>query len=218
MLYFYSGTDREKARRAMMAEVERVAKKGKAALVRITDANAAEDVRAALAGGGMFGGERVLVFEGVLAGNGAREELLAALPELAASDERVFWYEEKPDADARKKIEKHAEKSARFDAPPAARDSAVFALANALQRGDKKALWLGLMREYAKGSAPEMVHGVLFWGAKQMFLKSGRNAAARGRAAALVAELAALPHEARRRGAELEYALERFVLSERVLQ
>jgi UDP-N-acetyl-D-mannosaminuronic acid transferase (WecB/TagA/CpsF family) len=74
-------------------------------------------------------------------------------------------------------------------------------------------LWVGLMREYAKGSAPEAVHGLLFWGAKQMVLKARSDAeAARGRA--LAAALAALPHESRRKGEDLSYALERFALTE----
>ena len=65
------------------------------------------------------------------------------------------------------------------------------------------------MQEIAKGGAPEAIHGVLFWGAKDAFLKSGGTDA---RIRQLVADLAALPHEARRRGEDMEYALERFIL------
>jgi hypothetical protein len=57
-----------------------------------------------------------------------------------------------------------------------------------------------------------MLHGTLFWAAKQMVLKP-RGASDSLRGKKLVAELAALPHEARRSGEDLEYALERFVLS-----
>jgi hypothetical protein len=86
-------------------------------------------------------------------------------------------------------------------------------MANALRKSDKKALWVGYMRELEKGSAPEMVHGVLFWAAKDMLLKAGRDVATHNYATKLVAHLAELPHEARRRGEDLEYALERFLLS-----
>jgi hypothetical protein len=69
-----------------------------------------------------------------------------------------------------------------------------------------------------RDEAPEAIHGVLFWGAKDMFLKSlpaGRQdaSAEHERAGTLVAELSELPHEARRRGFDLEYALERYILS-----
>ena len=89
----------------------------------------------------------------------------------------------------------------------------MFALANALRRADKKALWVGYQRELAKGGAPEAILGVLFWAAKDMFIKSKEGTRESNRAKKLVAELAELPHEARRNGFDLEYALERFVLS-----
>ncbi|MFZ2887333.1 MAG: hypothetical protein WA021_05950 [Minisyncoccia bacterium] len=211
MIYLYLGTDREKARAKMGAAIEKVVKK--AEIVRITDAHSIEDLKAALQGGGMFGGKRVLVFEGVCVNPELCEVFLDSLERLSKSDEDVFVYEEKPLAELRKKLEKHAETVEKFDAPKKERDSSIFAMANALRAADKKNLWVGYMREIEKGSAPEAVHGVLFWAAKDMLLKSGRDAAAGKRAASLVALLAELPHEARRRGEDLEYALERFLLA-----
>jgi hypothetical protein len=210
MIHLYLGTDRDKARAKMNAAVEKAAKK--AEVVRITDAHTVEDLKAALQGGGMFGGKRVLVFEGVCTNLDLCDVFLDSLERLARSDEDVFVFESKPLADLRKKLEKHAETVEKFDAPAKERDASVFAMANALRKHDKKTLWVAYMREVAKDNAPEMIHGVLFWAAKDMFLKSS-DAAARTRAAALVASLAELPHEARRRGEPMEYALERFVLS-----
>ena len=194
----------------MSADIGKV--KG-ADVVRITDANSVEDLNASMQGGGMFGGKRVLVFEGVCVNPELCEILLESLERLSQSDEEVFVYEEKLLADLRKKLEKYAESVEKFEAPKKERDASIFVMANALRAGDKKALWVGYMREIAKGSAPEAIHGVLFWGAKDIFLKSGENTAARTRAANLVAQLAELPHAARRRGEDLEYALERFTLS-----
>lgn len=204
-MYLYIGTDREKARQKMNA----AAKKSDGSVVRITDANSLEDLKAALQGGGMFVEARTLVFENVCIIDEMREELMRALPQLAATKESVFIYEEKPLADLKKKLEKHAERTEKFDAPKKERDASIFALANALRSGNKKALWVSYMKEIAKGTPPEAAHGVLFWGVKDAFLKGGeKDARIRG----LIAELAALPHEARRRGEDLEYALERFVL------
>lgn len=209
MLYLYLGTDREKARSKMNVAIEKAAKK--ADVVRITDAHTVEDLKASMQGGGMFGGKRVLVFEGVCTNADLCDVFLDSLDHLAKCEEEVFVFESKPLADLRKKLEKYAETVEKFDAPAKERDAGVFAMANALRKRDKKTLWVAYMREVAKGNVPEMIHGVLFWAAKDMVLKSQGGEAARART--LVAALAELPHEARRRGEPMEYALERFVLS-----
>ncbi len=210
MIYLFSGTDRQVARVALDAAL----KKQKGAIVRVSDAHSLADLSAVLAGKGMFGEERTIVLDGITSGGNAeaREVLLAALPVLKKSSEHFYLLEGSLDAATRKMIEKYAERSERFDMKKKPEDKTIFALANALQRKDKKALWVGLMREYAKGSAPEAVHGLLFWGAKQMALKA-RGQAELARAHLLLAHLAELPHEARRTGEDASYSLERFVLS-----
>ena len=208
MLHLYIGTDREKARAKMRADVGEV--KG-AEIVRITDAHTVDDLKTALQGGGMFGEKRALVFESVCEIPDMREIFLESLGRLSKSDEDVFIYEEKPLADVRKRLEKYAGSVEKFDAPKKERDKSIFKMADALRAGDKKALWVSYMRELQKGSAPEAVHGILFWGAKDTFLKSSGNA--RRRAGRLAAELAELPHEARRSGFDLEYALEHYLLT-----
>jgi len=181
--------------------------------VRITDANSVVDLRAALMGGGMFGSKRTLVFEGLSANEEMLGIVLASLGAMRGSEENFFVFEERPDAALRKTLEKHAEKSERFDAPKMKEGASIFSLANALKRADKKALWIGLEREFAAGGAPEAIHGVLFWGAKQMLLAAREGSAERRRGMKLVAELAELPHESRRNNLPLEYALLRFALS-----
>jgi hypothetical protein len=206
MLYFYSGTDTDKARIALNDALEKIAKK--MTVVRITDVHIRADVEAALQGGGMFGGERAVVFDNVYTNDDLRDVLAAALPRIAKSKDIFFMLESALDAATRKGIEKYATEFERFDAKKVAKAETIFSLANALQSGKKKDLWVGYQRELQSGKAPEAIHGVLFWAAKQLLLKSGTP-----RARSLVAELAELPHEARRRGFELEYALEHFVLS-----
>lgn len=205
-MYLYIGTDREKARAKMAADIAKAAKE--ADIIRITDAHTLDDLKTALRGGGMFAKRHILIFENTNANPEMRESLLDALEEGIAAP--VFIFEEKLLVAERKRFEKYAEKVEKFDAPKKERDGSIFAIANALRAGDKKALWVSYMREIAKGGAPEAIHGVLFWGAKDAFLKSGGKDE---RTRRLVADLAALPHEARRRGEDLEYALERFVLS-----
>jgi DNA polymerase III delta subunit len=211
MLRLFSGTDREKARSAMQAVIKKISKK-EMRIVRVSDANTVADLASVLRGGGMFAEPRTVIFDGVLANDDMREILLAELPALRASSESFFILEEKPDAATRKQVEKYAETSERFDAAKSEKEDNFFAVTNAFRARKKKELWILLQREYAAGKPPEMVHGILFWAAKQMILKP-RAASDTARGRKLVAELAELPHESRRKGIELEYALERFVLS-----
>ncbi len=207
MLYLYLGVDREKARKKMAVDIEKV--KG-AEIVRITDSHTIDDLRAALHGGGMFGEKRVVVLDGVFVNEEMRNVVLNALLHMKSSDEAYFILEGRLDAETRKTLEKHAATLERFDAIKKKEDGKIFSLAYALKGGDKKRLWVEYQRALARDDAPEAIHGVLFWGAKDIFLKSSGRA--RERAGRLVAELAELPHEARRQGFELEYALERHVL------
>lgn len=212
MIFFYSGTDSKKAREKMNEEVARTAKGGER-VVRIHDTNSPADLYASLQGGGLFGERHVFVLDSVSQNEEMWAVFLQTLEGMKDSVEPFFVFEANPDASTRRAIEKYAEKSQRFDAPKKEKDDSVFALANALRRADKKALWAGYQRELIKGNAPEAIHGVLFWGAKDMLLKSREGTPENRRAKRLVAELAELPHEARRNNFPLEYALEHFVLS-----
>jgi len=208
MLYLFTGTDRKKAREEMNKSLARTAKG--AEVVRITDASSLADLAAALSGGGMFGGERAVVLDGVCANEEMKNVLLKTLSQMKGSKELFYILEEKPDAATRKTLEKYAKDSERFDAKKESDRGGIFSIAHALKRGDKKALWVDYQRALSCDEAPEAIHGVLFWGAKDMCLKT--KGAEHERAKQLVAELAELPHKARRQGFELEYALEHYIL------
>lgn len=209
MLHLYTGTDRERARKEMNAAIQRIAKNTE--VVRVTDAHTVADLKSVFDGVGMFGGVRTIVLEGVWGNEEMRAVAGAALKRMRDSREHHFIFEEKLDAATRKSVEQYAEDSKKLDLAKRKEANTIFALGNALRRGDKKALWVGYQRELPT-NAPEAIHGVLFWGAKQMLL-SASSANERSRAQKLIAALAELPHESRRRGVEFEYALERFVLS-----
>mgnify|MGYP001597440760 CR=1 FL=1 len=212
MLFFYTGTDTKKARGEMNKEVASISKNGER-VARISDANSIADFSASLQGSGLFGERRIVILESVAENEEMRDLLFRSLERMQKSEEPFFIFEASPDADTRRTIEKYAEKKYRYNAPKKEKDNSVFALANALRRADKKALWVGYQKELAKGGAPEAILGVLFWGAKDMLIKSKEGTPECNRAKKLVAELAELPHKARRNSFDLEYALERFVLS-----
>jgi hypothetical protein len=206
MLYFFSGTDTEKARARAHSAIEKAHKKY--SVLRITDVHGVADLQSSLQGVGMFGGEQVVIFDHVYLNDETREVLAERLPALSKSKDSYYMLEGALDAATRKSIEKYATTFERFDAKKVGKQETIFALANALQGGKKKDLWVGYRREVAAGKAPEAIHGVLFWAAKQALLRGDSP-----RARALVASLAELPHEARRQGVELEYALEHFILA-----
>lgn len=209
MLRVFLGTDRKKLRAAVAA----VLKGSSSSVLRITDAHTLGDLSATLAQGpSIFGESRTVLLDGVCASEEMRALLLSTLPILAESPDTVLIVEEKVDADTKKKLQKFASSVEVFDAVKKKEYPTIFRLADSLKKGDKKNLWIGYQRELAAGNAPEAIHGVLFWGAKQFFL-AARNERAEAHGRRLVVTLAELPHESRRRGEDLEYALERFILS-----
>ena len=207
MLYLYTGTDIDTARAAARAAA------GEAAM-RITDAHSIDDARTALLGGGMFMGPQTVIFDRVFAHDEMKELLFTSLSYMKIAPDFFYIVTEKLDAATQKVLEKNADETKKFDLARSAKaDSDIFAIANALKKGDKKSLWVGLQRELMNGAAPEAIHGILFWAAKDMFLKSREGSGEHVRAKKLIASLAELPHASRRRGEELSYSLERFLLS-----
>lgn len=207
MLYLYTGTDIDTARAAARAAAGDVA-------IRITDAHSIEDARAALQGGGVFMGPQVVIFDRVFGSDEMKELIFASLQLMKLAPDSFYVVSEKLDTATQKQLEKYAEETKKFEAARSAKEaSSIFAIANALKKSDKKTLWVSYQRELMSGTAPEAIHGILFWAAKDMFLKSREGSGEHTRAKKLIATLAELPHTSRRRGEELSYSLEQFLLS-----
>ncbi|MBI5644654.1 hypothetical protein HY970_00995 [Candidatus Kaiserbacteria bacterium] len=208
MLYLYTGTDSDTVREKLSFATAKAVKKAR--MIRITDAHSVADLQAALSGGGMFAEAKIVVLDNVMENEELQITINERLPHISKSDDIVFMYEATPDAATRKLLEKYAEKSERYDLKKEAKKENIFALANYLQQGKKRELWVTYRREITAGKAPEAIHGMLFYGAKQSLLRNPEDE----RAKKLVAELAELPHESRRAGFDFEYALEYFMLSQ----
>ena len=210
MLFVFLGTDTKKALAALNTAVSKL----KQSVVRVSYASSLEDVRAALGGSGMFGEKRAVVFDRLSDNDELWSLVIDRLASIAEQSDAFFLYEEKANAATKKLLQKYAEKVEVFDASKMAKSRpTVFSLVNYMNAGDKKKLWVAYQQELLSGNAPEAIHGTLFWGVKQALL-AARNVESVGRSKRLLAELAELPHKSRRQGEELEYALERFILSE----
>ncbi len=205
MLYLYSGTDTDRSRTRLNIVLEGI----ETDIIRITDAHTLADLDAAMMGGGMFGGVRTVVLDSTLTHEEMKTVVLERLSQLKSSADTFYIYEGALDAATRKQIEKYAEKSEKFDAAKSVARETIFNLVRPLQEGKKKDLWVAYQKEIHAGKAPEAIHGIFFYAAKDALLRKPTD----DRAKKLVARLAELPHEARRQGFELEYALEHFVLS-----
>lgn len=208
MLRAFIGNDRVNVRKAL----EKALKKG-GNTVRLSDASTSTDLKAVAQGAGLFGETKQVVLENVSANKELYDDFLELLEIYATSEDSFFVCEEKPNAEVKRALQKYAESMEVFALPAKEKDTSVFAISSALKRGDKKTLWVSYRSEIMKGKAPEAILGVLFWGAKDMYMKSREGSSEYAKAGRYVAALTELPHEARRRGVELEYALERFVLS-----
>lgn len=212
MLHVIIGTDRKRARAALWRAARAGAEKHGANIMHVQEhPDAAKNIRDSLQGAGLFGERYMLVCDEVCGQEDARSTLFGLLSYCETMPLPCFVYEEKPDAEAKRILKKHAHTWEEFTSQAQKRDDGAFAVADALGRKDKKALWVSYVQALSRGASPEAIHGILFW--KMKTLQGGGKAVySQAQARRMLADIAALPHEARRNGMDMEYALERFLL------
>lgn len=142
--------------------------------------------------------------------NNILEEHLDA---LAASDNAIVILAPKLAAAKAKKLAAKAAKTYVFD-KPAPSESRDFnsALINALAERSREKLWLEVNRALRAGDAPEMLHGLLHWKARDLMMKGGR-AWKPNETRRLSLSLISLLQDSRRKNLDLSESLERFTLS-----
>jgi hypothetical protein len=232
MIYLFYGSDVDKVREKAFAWVAAArAKEPGLAYARLAkedlSASALED--AALSGG-LFIKRLLVLFDDPFAkartpkdseeGEGSDEESESGdvfdehIEQLAASDNAIVILAPKLLAAKAKKIAAKAAKEYKFDLPATRDEKRGFNgnLVNALGARDSAKLWLEVERALRAGDAPEMLHGLLHWEARDILEKGGRSWSAED-ARTLSLSLITLLQETRRTGSDLSLALERFALS-----
>ncbi len=137
----------------------------------------------------------------------------AALEVLAASNNAIVVIAPKLLAARAKKLLAKATKAYEYNLKEKKEGRGFnFELVNALAARSREKLWLELMLALRAGDAPEMLHGLLHWKARDMLAK-GARAYTREEARKLSFELIALLQNSRRSGVNLALALEKFALS-----
>ena len=143
------------------------------------------------------------------------------LDALVASENAILILAPKLADTKAKKLAAKAKRAYQYDVPPpaslpAGRQGFNAALVNALASRSREKLWLEIERALRQappaGGAPEMLHGLLHWKARDLMEKGGR-AWSPAESRHLSLDLIELLQASRRGGLPLPLALERFALS-----
>lgn len=214
MIYLFTGSDTGKVRAKAFAWVEVSRKKQPDAPYRRI---AAEEVNEsalmdAVAAQGLFFSKSLVLLDDPFSLKESGETVLESLKALAASPNPVAILAPKLHAAHVKKIEAVAEKTFKIDAVKKEARGFNAGLVNALAVKDGRKLWEEIARASRSGDAPEMLHGLLHWKARDLMEKGSRvwtEKEARGLSLALIELLS----DARSESLGLSVALERWALS-----
>ncbi len=183
MIYFYYGTDYQKAGKKAKVTVDALlAKKPDAALVKINDEEISEQKILELLGSqGLFENKYIIFLSRSFENKENKEIILKNIKEIGKSENIFIFAEGKMDKVSFGKIEKNAVKVEEFTKPEkilnkkeqlALKGEKIdfFEFTNALGNRDKKSLWV-LYQDALKEQVPsEEVHGMFFWQMKSMAL------------------------------------------------
>lgn len=228
MIYLFYGTDVEKVRTKAFEWVAKAQEKEpNLAYVRLAreelTAAALED--AALSGGlfvkrllilidDPFPAARAMTEEDTDEEEGGANVFEDHIEALAASDNAIVILAPKLAAAKAKKVAAKAKVEYKFDAPITRETARGFNgnLVNALAARSRENLWLEVNRALTAGDAPEMLHGLLHWKARDLMEKGSRSWKPQ-EARRLSLDLIELLQASRRGGLDLSLALEKFALS-----
>lgn len=173
MLYFFYGTDRDKAREKAHALIESFQKKKHGAELFRLDSDNWNGARfdEFIGGQGLFE-RKLIVFSNRLFENAeAKEIVLKRLTDIQKSENTFIFLEDAVNIETLRELKKEAEKVEVFDKKEREKEKFnIFSLADAFGKRDKKNLWVLYQKALASGAAPEEIHGILFWQLKNIFL------------------------------------------------
>ncbi len=214
MIYLFHGSDANKVRAKAFQWVEAArAKAPDAVYIRINSEDMSESVlRGALSTQGLFFSKSLILLDDPFALSESGETVLDLLDELAESANPVAIVAPKLLAARAKKIEAKAEKVFKIDAAEKVARGFNSGLVNALSAKDGAGLWKELQKAYRQGDAPELLHGLLHWKARDMMQKGNPKWGKEG-ARKLSVELIELVSTSRSGDLGLKEGLERFALS-----
>ncbi len=238
MLYLLYGKDTDTVREKTQDLVATLLKKRPDAQVfSMNDENFNEaTLREYLGSQGLFSHKYIIVLSNLLGNKETRDAILSNLKDFHESQHICIVREGSLEKAVVTKIEKHAEKVQECvsDEVVAKKEANnLFALCDAFGARDKKSLWVLYQKAKMDGVEDEQIHGILWWQVKAMLVSVKVSSATQSGLSPFVfkksqayashfsaAELREIGrqcieiyHNARRGGATLDVALERFLLS-----
>ena len=215
MIYLFHGSDSAKARaKAFQWITASRAKQPDAPYIRLDAASITEESLSEVASTqGLFFKKSLILIDDPFSLSEAGEAVLEHLGMLAESENPIAILAPKLLAARAKKLEAKADKVFKCDLAEKKPTRGFNAgLVNALAAKDRSALWKEITKAVRSGDAPEMVHGLLHWKARDMMQKGNPKWGKDG-ARKLSRDLIELLSDSRSGDIELAPALERFALS-----
>jgi hypothetical protein len=216
MIYLFHGSDIEKVRSKAFEWVAKArAKEPNLAYVRLSSAETTPQALAdAAESGGLFVKRLLVLVDDPFENKETAEIFEDHLDALAKSDNAIVVLAPKLAAPKTKKLIEKAAKEYSFDKKISGESARGFntGLVNALGMRSREKLWLEIQRALRAGDAPEMLHGLLHWKARDV-LEKGNRSWSEKEARQLSLSLIEVLRESRRGGLTLEESLERFALS-----
>lgn len=215
MIYLFHGTDVEKVRAKAFGWVAAArAKAPDAPYIRLSaDVITPEALDEVVQSQGLFFSKMLVLLDDPFSLTETGELILQKLPVLQESANPIAILSPKLLAARIKKLEVVAEKVFVFDAKEKKPTRGFNAsLVNALAARDRAALWKELQKAERAGDAPEMLHGLLHWKARDLMQKGGKGWDTE-EARVLSRSLIELLSDSRSGDLPLSLQLERFVLS-----
>ncbi len=167
MIYFYFGSDRQAIQKKTKATFEALRKKKPdASFVVLNGENMSlSDLEAISSSQGLFEKKIVAKLSDILSNKDLSDDVLKLLPQMKASENIIVWGEAELNKPVLEKIKKNAEKIEEFNLKnkEVKKEFNIFALSDALGARDRKKLWYLIVEALRNGSAPEEIHGTLWW-------------------------------------------------------
>lgn len=220
MIYLFYGSDVEKVRAKAFEWVAKArTKEPGLTYVRLGKDELSESALVdAAQSGGLFVKRLLVLLDDPFPGRGEGEADTGSLIEdrlsdLADSDNAIVIVAPKPLASKAKKLAAKAKMAYEFNIKEK-EESRGFnaALVNALASRSREKLWTEVNCALRLGDAPEMLHGLLHWKARDIMEKGSRSWKP-DEARKLSLSLIGLLQETRRKGLDLAESLERFSLT-----
>lgn len=236
MIFFFYGTDRERILARARGTFEALQNKKPDATFVLFDADnfSLNELEAITGSQGLFEHKIVAKLSDVLTNKEIADDILKALPAMKESENIIVWSEGTMLKAPLDKIKKYAEKTEEFLLKSQIKKNEfnIFALSDALGAKDRKHLWALLIAALRGGSAPEEIHGTLWWQLKTiMIVRKSKIAEEAGlkpfpyskaksfsknwsddELSSALTSLVSMYHQAHRGECDLSISLERFAL------